>query len=158
MTYDISEEERLRRSERAKELHQRRNPDGTPVFGGPQPGSGRPRKIRMSEVVADKVRAKAEDVAAAIIDNLDASKQPHIRLAAARQALEVEAIDDKNRRDDEAEFERKNDSELRQLLAQSLAALNGSGALQGLLEGGIVDAELVEEVQQQIDTPADEAA
>src|SRR5689334_4196708 len=51
---ELTEEERKRRSLQARENF------AAGKFGGPQPGSGRPRKKRISEVIADQVDDEAQ--------------------------------------------------------------------------------------------------
>src|SRR5580765_6877984 len=57
----LTPEERERRSQRAKEL----NAQGK--FGGPQPGSGRPRKKRASELVAEEAEKHSTEIVAAFL-------------------------------------------------------------------------------------------
>lgn len=138
----ISDEERERRSRRAKELV------AAGKLGGAKFGAmgGRPRVPRASELVAEKVRKSADEIAAAIIDNLSPNKPDHIRLAAARQALEVEAQEERARQTEEREFEKMSDPQLAAFLAEALTGLKGADAL-GMLfdfsDDDVIDGEAV---------------
>lgn len=133
---EISEEEREARRQRAIELHAQGK------FGGAEFGrlGGRPRKPSITEQVAEKLREKSSEVAAAIIDGLDEDNAPTVRLQAARQALEVEALDDRRRASEEREFERLSDPALAKLVGEMLSGLKDAGAIDQLF----VDAEAEE--------------
>lgn len=106
--YRITEEERQRRAERARQLHQQIDPEtGRRLFGGPQPGSGRPRKKRAAEIVAEAAERSAKDIIDAFKDALDPEQPASVRLQAAKQWLEVE-----NR---EAALQLQEDKELKDL-------------------------------------------
>lgn len=80
----ISEEERKRRSELAKQLHQKGK------FGGKQPGSGRPRKKRASEIVAEQARAEADEIIQVFRDSIRSDNPASVRLNAAKEWLKIE--------------------------------------------------------------------
>lgn len=127
----LSDEEREARRRRAIEQHKKVDPaTGKPVFGGNQ-GGGRPRVPRLQEQVLKKVRAEADAVAAAIIDGLDANQSPHIRLAAAKAAMDLEVAEERRERQEDEDLERRSNQELAILAAQALAALKEAGALEG---------------------------
>jgi hypothetical protein len=80
----ISDEERARRSELARRLH------AEGKFGGPQPGSGRPRKRRAAEIVAEEAAAEAQAIVKVFKDAIDPGAPLHLRLQGARDWLTLE--------------------------------------------------------------------
>lgn len=128
---ELSDEQREERRQRAIELHKRLGPDGRPVFGGNQ-GGGRPRQPRIADMVMEKLRPQADAVAAAIIDSLQPGTPPHIRLQAARDAIALEAAEDKRQEREDEALERAKHAELIALTAAALAQLEGAGAINSL--------------------------
>ena len=88
MGREISPEERERRRQWALEKNQETvvEPDGTVrrKFGGPQPGSGRPRKPRASERIAERVAADGDTFYIKLKEIVD-GKNP----SEARKAIET---------------------------------------------------------------------
>jgi hypothetical protein len=80
----ISDEERERRSRMARELHSKGK------FGGKQPGSGRPKKKRASEIVAEQARAEAENIIEVFRESIRPDNPASVRLNAAREWLKIE--------------------------------------------------------------------
>src|SRR5262245_8613930 len=103
---ELTDAERKRRSDRAKELVEQGK------IGGPRPGSGRPRKVRAAEIVAEKARANADKIAQAYIDALDPAKPDAIRLQAARDWLGVENKEGELTRKEEKDLDSMNKNEL----------------------------------------------
>ncbi len=134
---NISEEEREKRRQRAIELHAKKREDGRPVFGGPQPGSGRPRKKRASEVVAERVAEEGDAIAAAIIENLADDKPATVRLQAAKTALDFEAQEEKRKRE-EGDLRGKTNDELIDLIARGASELYQQGRLDAAITDGMV--------------------
>lgn len=115
-------------------------------FGGPQPGSGRPRKPRATAIVAEAAADHAAELIAALRSAIAEGQPPKERAAAAGKWLAVASR--------EAELERREaaggDSfgtmarpELIVKLAERLARLQRAGRLAELpdvVEGSAVDA------------------
>lgn len=118
---ELSEAERLRRSEVAKRLH------AEGKFGGPQPGSGRPRKPRASEVVAEKAREHGELIANTYLEVLQSTQvSAQVKLQASRDWLGVEH--------QEVDLERKEERDLEslrkdELIEQLMGFMENSGAI-----------------------------
>lgn len=130
---NLSEEERQKRSERALALHEQGR------FGGPQPGSGRPRKKRASEIVAEQVSTEGQ----AIFDRLmtilrDGTDSNSI--SAASKLLEIEKQEtDRLEREDE-KIENMHRDQLLLLVATQFKELHD----RGLIGTDIIDGQFVE--------------
>lgn len=120
----FSDEERQRRSKRAKELV------ASGKIGGPRPGAGRPRKKRASEFVAEQAREEAQLIVDAYKSALQEGKPDSIRLQAANAWLAVEHK--------EAELELKEQKELEDMPRDQLVATIVAG-LQKANTAGIID-------------------
>lgn len=134
--YQITDEEREARRQRALALHKQVDPvTGRRRFGGPQPGSGRPRKKRAAEMVAEAAQDEAKEITKVFKDLIDAKSPPAIRLAAAREWLAVE--------NKEAELQLKEERSLAEMNHEELLD-KVAGALAGLAENGHLDGPLGE--------------
>lgn len=117
----ISEEERQRRRDLARKL----NKDGK--FGGVQPGSGRPKKARAQEVVADRIAQEGDTIFLALEDALS-SDSPSIKLKAALAMLEIEGKEvEHKRREDVGEFNDKTKDELIAFITTTAGKLAEAG-------------------------------
>lgn len=134
MGYTISDEERQRRRERVAQMREQGK------FGGRQPGAGRPRKKRVSELIAEQMADEAQviyDRFMTIVRN----GQDSNAISAGRTLLDIER---EERARDEKRQERVEDlrrDELLVLVAEQLKELQNAG-IPGL--GNIVDGEFVE--------------
>lgn len=136
---ELSDEERQRRSERALALHS----EGK--FGGPQPGSGRPRKKRAAEIVAEQVSNEGQ----AIFDKLMEIVRDGTHSNSISAARELMAIEDREAARYEREDSKIDDLHRDQLLllvATQFKELSDRGLIPDF--AGIIDGEIVE--------PADE--
>ena len=148
---DITEEERQRRSELAKELHSKVvDPEtGRRAFGGRQPGAGRPRKIRAAELVAEEAKKNADKIVAAFKDSLDVNQPPSVRLTAAREWLSIENKEAELQLKEEKEYHNYSDEELALKDSEGMLRLNSTGALDQLLgeatDATVVNGEIVDD-------------
>lgn len=149
---NISDEERQRRSELAKQLHaQVVDPEtGRRAFGGRQPGAGRPRKVRAAELVAEEAKKSAKEIVEALKDSLKPENPMSIRLQGARQWLEIENKEAALQLAEEKEWHAYSDEELALRLAKTFMELNGMGALDEALSelsdgGTVVNGEIVDD-------------
>lgn len=135
---NLSPEERERRRQRALELHQQVDPDtGRRRFGGPQPGSGRPRTKRAAELVAEAAQQNANLIIRAFRDALQQESPIAVRVQAARQWLDVENREAELQLKEEHELAKLEESELRDRVAAALQRLAESGALAGSAPAGV---------------------
>lgn len=147
---NLTDEERQRRSELAKQLHaQVVDPDtGQRAFGGRQPGAGRPRKIRAAELVAEEAKKSASDIVAALKRSIDPKQPASIQLQGARQWLEIENKEAALQLQEEKEYHKFSDEELAYQLAQKFMELNAKGALDGAIsemsDGEIIEGDFVD--------------
>lgn len=134
MGYNLSDEERERRRQLARELHAQVDPDtGRRRFGGSQPGSGRPRKVRAAELVAEEAQKEARNIAKVLKEAIEPNQPITVRVAAAKQWIEIE--------NKEAELQLKEDRELRDLSHEELVA-RVSAMFITLQDSGQLDPEL----------------
>lgn len=120
----LTKEERLslERSERAKALHAQGK------FGGPQPGSGRPRKKRASELIAEKIADEAELFYDRLITIVRSGNDSNA-LAAMRDALKIEEQEQVRKDRDKERVEDMARDELLILVAGKIQELAESGAI-----------------------------
>lgn len=138
----LTPEQKRERSERAKRLVK----EGK--FGGPQPGAGRPRKKRASEIVAEKARDRAGEIVEAFEDLIE-NGPPAVRLQAAKDWLLIEQKEAELALKEERFGEDMSEDELRELVINRLAKINAAKEVEKL-EGSItVEAEEVETKQHQ---------
>lgn len=126
----LTKEERLslERSERAKALH------AEGKFGGPQPGSGRPRKKRASEVIAEQVADEAQTFYDRLMTIARHGNDTNA-LASIRDLLKIE----------EAEQIRKDrDKERVEDMARDELLILVAGKIQELAESGAIPTEFIE--------------
>lgn len=119
---EISEQERQRRRDLAIELHKQGR------FGGKQPGSGRPRKKRASEVVAEEVSKQATKISKELFRLLHDDSST-VRLKAASKLLEIEAVEVDRQMEEERHLERLRHDELVAEVVYRLERLNGAGVI-----------------------------
>jgi hypothetical protein len=146
----ISPEERERRRQRAIQQHQKVVVDEETglerrAFGGPQPRSGRPRKPRASEVIAEKVQGDAEDFYAKLKEIADGKNAGEARKA----IMDLLAIEEKERVikvQDDRDIDNMKRDELMKFITQQLAELGID--LPEVIEGEyiIVEPEAIERV------------
>lgn len=132
---DISDEERLRRSERMRQLHA----EGR---AGAEFGKlgGRPKKPRMSEIVAEKAREDAEAFYQRLkeIGLYDESSMASIQ--AIRQVREMEEQERKIEVEQEVRYEQLKRAELEQIVIGNLFELIRTGAIdfEEVIDGEII--------------------
>lgn len=81
---NLTPEQRKERSDRAKALA------AEGKIGGAQPGAGRPKKRRATEVMAEGISEMGEEMLGAIKDALNKDNPHSIRLKAVDQATKIE--------------------------------------------------------------------
>lgn len=111
-------------------------------IGGPRAGSGRPRKRRAAELVAEKAQRHADKIWSAFEDALDPSKPDSIRLAAAKELIALEHRESDLQLKEERAFEDTPKDELIAFLVTGFAQLQSGG----YLSDDIVDAQVVSDV------------
>lgn len=132
---NISDAERKARSDRAKALHRRTDPvTGLTMFGGRQPGQGRPKKKRATEVINEKIEAHANEVFEAMLKGLRSPK-PFVALQAARQMVEVSKYEYDTQAKEERSLESISTDELVEIVSSRMARLAESGNLTYDFEG-----------------------
>jgi preprotein translocase subunit SecD len=141
---DISDAERQRRSELAKQLHGKRDPvTGRPLFGGKQPGAGRPRKRRATEVINEKIEAHADEIWGRLLEVMRQKKSDQNALMAVKQMMEITNKETDIQAREEKSLEGTPTDELVEIVASRLARLAESGALP--VDITISDADVVED-------------
>jgi hypothetical protein len=130
---DLEPEDRERRrklSNKAKERHaQVADPQtGRRVFGGPQPGSGRPRKKRVAEAVAEKATEEQERVVNALFSGLKKSNDPKVRVATAEKIIKIEHKERELQLHEDS-FQGKSEEDFREWLEDRLVGLSLAGDL-----------------------------
>lgn len=125
----LTEEQKKERSERAKKLV------AEGKIGGPQPGAGRPRKKRASEIVAEKARDRANDIVAAFEELIEAGP-PAVRLQAAKDWLLIEQKEAELAIKEERAFEDLSEDQLKELIITRLAKIQAAKDVEKL-EGSI---------------------
>ena len=129
----ISDEERDRRSKMARELHAKGK------FGGRQPGSGRPKKKRASEIVAEHARAEADNITEVFRDSIRPDNPASVRLNAAREWLKIEQSEADLQLREERQLEGLSTTQLVEMIMGRLSRVQEFGGvlpeeLAGLLE------------------------
>jgi hypothetical protein len=137
MGIQISDEERQRRRERANALV------AEGKIGGPRPGSGRPRKKRASEIIAEQVEKRAQQISGALFDGLHKDQPQHIRHDAAAKLLAIEQKEHELTIEEERELRSASRAELIEGLFERLERLQragmGPGGAQGSSELGVIE-------------------
>lgn len=142
---EYSEAELKRRSEQAKKNHQMIDPvTGRRKFGGPQPGSGRPKKRRVTEVLNEKIEGEAENIFFELKNIMTSSKSEANKLRAIQTMLDVTV--------EEAKFKQQEQKDLDNMSAEDLVSLI-EGGITKLSESGdlnldFIDTEAVEIEEQ----------
>lgn len=155
--YTISPEEIEARRERALALHKRRDPvTNRPLFGGAQPGSGRPRKRRPTEVMNEEIEKNALAYFMKL-DSIAKGSQPGLALAAIRQLIEISNKETDVQAKEDRHADKKSTDELKTQIASRLARLAESGKLPIAVineaEQAIADAEVIEpEARSELDS------
>lgn len=142
----ISEEERERRRKMARELHSQGK------FGGRQPGSGRPKKKRASEIVAEQARVEAENIIEVFRDSIRSDNPASVRLNAAREWLKIEQSEADLQLREERQLDGLSTTQLVEMIMGRLSRVQEFGGvlpdeLAGLLEEPetqVIEPELVE--------------
>ena len=142
---NLTDEQRKQKSELARRMHQEVVVD--PItgeerrkFGGPQPRSGRPRKITANERIAERVATEAD----AYFDRLDDIAKNHPQATAAITAIrELLGIEREEVKRAEQEQQRLDKLQRDDLIYLALDLIKKTGIVGG---GFIVDGE-IEEVE-----------
>ena len=123
---DLTPQERERRSELAKKL----NAEGK--FGGREYGKlgGRPRKPRVSALVAEEASANAQAIVDVFKDAIDKSQDIRVRLKAASEWMNIEVNEEELRIKEERALEGMQRDQLIGEVAKRVGAL---------VEGGLLD-------------------
>lgn len=107
-------------------------------FGGPQPGSGRPRKKRASEVIAEKVAGEADKLWSELQDLALNDKSSAIRLKAITDLLSIEERERGIAADEQKNLESLKRDELVVYVLGQIADLKEKGVIP---EDVIIDGE-----------------
>lgn len=164
-TRNLSDEERQRRSELARKLHnQVVDPStGRRAFGGPQPGSGRPRKPRAAEVLAEEARKNQDLIVAAFKDALSPNQPVAVRVRAAERWIKIEHDEAALQNVENRELASLSQEELVDIVAAGFVRLAGTSALDSTLssitgsrviEGEVVEYDDTEVIEIGDDPPA----
>ena len=154
----MSEEERAIKREMALRMN---NEIVDPItgrrkFGGPQPGSGRPKKLRASEIVADRARTHARDLVQVFIDAIQPNNSINTRVQAAKAWIELEQKEAALNLEEEEKHDGMTDEDLISNIAGAMIRLQEAGNLEEVLEGAKEKAFIPEnELFPLIDTEAD---
>lgn len=117
----ISEEERRRRSERAKSLHKQGK------FGGPNQGQGRKKKVSANEKAAEEAARNSHKIIEAIVDALENGRTSE-KLKAVQLWLEIEARElDKKEKKELDQLENASKDELIKFVIDKMAELQSRG-------------------------------
>lgn len=117
----LSEEERKRRSELAKQLHQKGQ------FGGKQQGAGRPKKERAQEEVAELIRDEGQSIFKALKDALK-SDSPSIKLKAALAMLDIETKEAEHKiKEEQRMYDNASKDKLLELISERMKQLSDAG-------------------------------
>lgn len=117
----ISDEERKRRSERAKALHKKGK------FGGPNQGQGRKKKVSANEKAAQEASRNAHKIIDAIMDALENGRTGE-KLKAVQLWLEIEARElDKKEKRELDKLENASKDELIKFVIDKMAELQSKG-------------------------------
>jgi DNA invertase Pin-like site-specific DNA recombinase len=136
MGYEISDEERQRRSDAAKAAF------AAGKFGGPQPGSGRPKtKKSANELVSARIAGIADQVFEALESGLDPELAASVRVNTAKEMLKIER-DNRELDLKEKSYEDMTAKELQENLVEKLMRAVKSGNLPA---GMFLELESVEE-------------
>jgi hypothetical protein len=128
---ELSPEEKKRRSELAKKLHE----EGK--FGGPQKNAGRPKKDRAQEVVAEKIRDSGNEIFNALKSALE-SDSPSVKLKAALAMLDVENSEvEHQRKEAKEDFEDATKEELIQFIIPKLKEFVEAGLIPAGFVAGV---------------------
>lgn len=135
-SYNISEEERQRRSERAKQLVKQGK------IGGVQKGAGRPKKERASEVVAEKIREDGERIYRALRKALN-SKSDSVALKAALAMIQIEREEEEYQaKEEQRMYENLSREKLLEMVGQHIKKLEESGIdVRNLIKTQVTDDE-----------------
>ena len=134
----LSEEER----ERRRELALRLRSEGR--FGGPQAGSGRPRKKRASEIAAEQVREEGQFLFDRLMEIARGDATGHA-LAAIDKLYALEEKEREIVEGEEIRYESMKRDQLLALVVDRLKEISDGGNLEQLLgdRSAIIDAEVV---------------
>lgn len=135
-SYNISEEERQRRSERARQLVKQGK------IGGVQKGAGRPKKERASEVVAEKIREDGERIYRALRKALN-SKSDSVALKAALAMIQIEREEEEYQaKEEQRMYENLSREKLLEMVGQHIKKLEESGVdVKNLIKTQVTDDE-----------------
>jgi hypothetical protein len=118
-TLNLSPEERKRRSDAAKALV------AAGKIGGPRPGSGRPRKKRASELVAEAAESEAKTMIDTLRQTMAPGNPANVRQNAVKLWLDIEQKEESLRREEDS-WSALSMEQLLEAAAEKLARLHGS--------------------------------
>lgn len=154
----LSEAERQRRSELARQMHSQTVIDpvtgeARPKFGGPQPGSGRKREKSAKQVMAELGQAQKEELAREMLKVAMSGKSEQAKIAAITKFMDAEReVREEERREEEHRKNMHRD-DLLQLFMDRLETMIRRGLISrawimGILEeaenDGFIEAEVIE--------------
>lgn len=107
---------------------------GRRAFGGPQPGAGRKRRLRVSEHIVELAETtKSRAIANAIFSGLDEHNDPKVRVRTAEVIAKM-GMREAELKMAEDEFEGKPREQLLKLIAPALARMSAKGELPELVK------------------------
>lgn len=138
---DISDAERQRRREQALELHKQVDPlTGRRKFGGPQPGSGRPKKKRITESLNEKIEGKSNEIFNTLERGMN-SDDERVALQAVKQMIEIATKEIEYQEREKRDFAEMSKDELIKLVMTNVSALANHGDIPIL---DFIDVEAIE--------------
>jgi hypothetical protein len=132
---ELTDEEREKRRQRALALHEQGK------FGGAQPGSGRPRKKRVAEVIAEKVADEAQTIYDRLMQVVREGTDSNA-ISASRQLIEIEEKEAIRLDREDDKIDSLHRDQLLLLVATQMKELYDRGLIPDL--PGVVDAEFEE--------------
>lgn len=144
---NLTEAEHERRSQLAKDLTKRVDPvTGRALFGGKQPGAGRPKKVRATEKLNEKIIEATDDIWRRLENEMKNGKSMNA-LAAIRQMIDIANKETDIQVKEEQNLEEIPTEELLEMFASRMARLAESGLLDYDIDGTAEDlgeAEVIE--------------
>lgn len=108
-------------------------------IGGARPGSGRPRKKRASEIVAERAVEEADNIVSAFSDALKDHNPASVRIKAAESWLKIEHDETKLKMEEERHVDEMKTNEIIELVVNKLGKLVNAGVLPDIIDGQAVD-------------------
>lgn len=149
---NYTEAEIERRREQAKKNQQLVDPvTGKRKFGGPQPGAGRPKKRRVTEVLNEKIEGDAQLIYDELKGVLTGSDSEGNKLKAIQIMLDTANQEIKYQQQEKKNLEELSDEDLIRLIEDGVSTLSENGELSFDFTA---EAEEIPEDQQELEQGA----